>query len=66
LDLHDLAVSKLAAGREKDMEFLRGMRLEGLIHPAKLRTRIKATSFPTPEHAEAATARCERLLVSEA
>ncbi|MEY3480057.1 MAG: hypothetical protein RIQ71_832 [Verrucomicrobiota bacterium] len=66
LDLHDLAVSKLAAGREKDMEFLGGMRLEGLIDPATLRNRIKATSFPTLEHAEAATARCERLLASEA
>ena len=65
LELHDLAVSKLAAGREKDMEFLRGMRLEGLIDPATLRTRIKSTPFPTKEHAEAAAARCERLLVSE-
>jgi hypothetical protein len=65
LDLHDLAVSKLAAGREKDMEFLRGMRLEGLIETATLRNRIKATTFSTTEHAEAATARCEKLLVSE-
>jgi hypothetical protein len=64
LDLHDLAVSKLAAGREKDMEFLRGMRLEGLIDPATLRTRIKSTLFPTTEHAEAAASRCEKLLLS--
>jgi hypothetical protein len=40
------------------------MRLEGLIDPAILRTRIKATSFPTPEHAEVAAGRCERLLLS--
>ena len=65
LEVHDLAVSKLAAGREKDMEFLRGMRLEGLIDPATLRTRIKATPFPSPEHAEAAASRCEKLLLSE-
>jgi hypothetical protein len=64
LELHDLAASKLAAGREKDMEFLRGMRLEGLIDPATLRTRIKATPFPTPAHAEVAAGRCERLLLS--
>jgi hypothetical protein len=62
LDLHDLAVSKLAAGRDKDMEFLSGMRLEGLIDPATLRHRIKATPFATTEQSEAAAARCERLL----
>ena len=62
LDLHDLAVSKLAAGRDKDMEFLSGMRLEGLIDPATLRHRIKATPFATTEQSEAAPARCERLL----
>lgn len=66
LELHDLAASKLAAGREKDMEFLRGMRQEGLIEPGTLRKRVKATPFATPEKAEAAAARCERLLVSEA
>jgi hypothetical protein len=64
LDLHDLAVSKLAAGREKDMEFLNGMRLEELIDPATLRNRIKATPFPTSERAEAAASRCEKLLLS--
>jgi hypothetical protein len=46
------------------MEFLRGMHLEGLIDPATLRTRIKATPFPTPAHAEVAADRCERLLLS--
>lgn len=62
LELHDLAVSKLAAGREKDMEFLRGMKSEGLIDSTTLRNRIKATYFSTQEQAEAATVRCERLL----
>ena len=64
LDLHDLAVSKLAAGREKDMEFIHGMWLEELIDLATLRNRIKATPFPTSEHAEAAASRCEKLLLS--
>lgn len=64
LELHDLAVSKLAAGREKDMEFLRGMRTEGLLDPAMLRNRIQATPFPTPEHSKAAAARGEKLLTS--
>jgi hypothetical protein len=64
LDLHDLAVSKLAAGREKDIEFLNGMRFEGLLDAATLRERIKATSFATPEQAEATSARCEKLIPS--
>ena len=64
LDLHDLAVSKLAAGRAKDMEFIHGMWLEELIDPAILRNRIKATPFPTSEQAEAAASRCEKLLLS--
>lgn len=62
LELHDLAVSKLAAGREKDMEFLRGMQWEGLLEAATLRDRLKATPFATPGQAEAASARCERVL----
>jgi hypothetical protein len=64
LELHDLAVSKLAAGRDKDVEFLHGMRREGLIDPATLRSRIKATPFPTSEHAEAAASRFDKLLLS--
>lgn len=62
LELHDLAVSKLAAGREKDMDFLRAMETEGLLDAAVLRERIKATRFATPEQAQSASARCERLL----
>jgi len=62
LDLHDLAVSKLAAGREKDMEFLRGMQTEGVLDDATLKDRIKATTFNSPEQAESAFARYERLL----
>jgi len=65
LELHDLAVSKLAAGREKDMEFLHGMLTEALLDPVTLRNRIKATPFTSPEQAAAATARCERLLRSQ-
>ena len=64
LDLHDLAVSKLAAGREKDMEFLRGMKAEGLLDATTLKNRIKATPFPSSEHVEAATSRCNKLLLS--
>jgi hypothetical protein len=43
LDPHDLAVSKLAAGREKDMEFLAAMRDHGLLDLATLSGRLDAT-----------------------
>ena len=65
LDLHDLAVSKLAAGREKDIEFLCGMQTEGVLDAPTLKDRIKATTFTSPEQAEAASARVERLLSPE-
>lgn len=62
LELHDLAVSKLAAGREKDMEFLKGMKGECLLDTETLRERVKATQFSSPDQAEATRARCEKLL----
>lgn len=65
LDLHDLAVSKLAAGREKDMEFLRGMQTEGILDAATLKDRIDATTFASPGQAESASARYELLLSQE-
>ena len=61
LDLHDLAVSKLAAGREKDMEFLHGMVDEGLINHPVLIERLQAVNFAGEEARNTATARSERL-----
>lgn len=64
LELHDLAVSKLAAGREKDMEFLKAMLVEDLLDAETLQDRLKSTAFTTPEQAKTVSDRCERLLNS--
>lgn len=40
LDLHDLAASKLAAGREKDLSFVSVMLRHKLVDAARLRSRI--------------------------
>lgn len=47
LDPHDLAASKLAAGRLKDREFVRSMLAAGLADVALLRTRI--SNLPVEE-----------------
>lgn len=51
LDPHDLAVSKLAAGREKDVAFVRTMVQTKLISPTIVRERLAAT--PRLERARA-------------
>lgn len=43
LDPHDLAVAKLAAGRDKDVEFVRAMLSHSLISADTLRARIDGT-----------------------
>jgi hypothetical protein len=48
LDPHDLAVSKLAAAREKDVEYLRVLFARGLAHPATVRERLALTTLPEP------------------
>lgn len=40
LEPHDLAASKLAAGRERDYEFVRALLRHGYVRPATLRRRI--------------------------
>lgn len=45
LDVHDLAVAKTVAGREKDLEFLREAIRHGLVHPDTLRDRLAATDL---------------------
>lgn len=45
LEVHDLAISKLVAGREKDRAFVIGMLLGGLIRSDLLRERLSQTSL---------------------
>jgi hypothetical protein len=41
-DLHDIAVSKCVAGRDKDAEWIRGLFRHGMIDPARLESRLRA------------------------
>ena len=46
LEVHDLAVSKLVAGRERDLEFLRVLVRERMVDPTVLRDRLGTLSVP--------------------
>jgi hypothetical protein len=46
LDLHDLAFSKLAAGREKDLAFVAGLLQFKMIHRAALQRLIETVADP--------------------
>lgn len=46
LDLHDLAISKLAAGREKDWPFVAEMLHHQLINANDLLARLAQTALP--------------------
>jgi hypothetical protein len=46
LEAHDLAASKLAAGRERDIEFVRIMLREGLVAPRILADRVGGLPLP--------------------
>lgn len=50
LELHDLAVSKLAAGREKDWPFVSTMLSHGLIQSDTLRERLTQTMMNSAQH----------------
>ena len=46
LEVHDLAVSKLVAGRDKDLDFVRVLVRERLVDPTVLRERVTMLSDP--------------------
>jgi len=45
LEVHDLAISKYVAGREKDLEFTRELARHGMTEKKKLLTRVAATKL---------------------
>lgn len=45
LEVHDLAISKLVAGREKDLDFARLVFLHGMVSEAVLRQRLAETEL---------------------
>jgi hypothetical protein len=57
LEPHDLAVSKLAAGREKDLEFVETMVRRNLVVPQTIRERLADTPTMPAERRELAEAR---------
>jgi hypothetical protein len=60
LEVHDLAASKLVAGREKDLEFVQVMLRERMLNPETLTER--AASLPVPsDRLELTRARLRRL-----
>ena len=61
LEVHDLAISKLVAGREKDLAFLRILLRERMAEVAMLRERVSALSV-SPDHLQALTERLHRLV----
>ena len=45
LEVHDLAVSKLVAGRGKDLDFVRGLARHGMVQQCTLEARLAATDM---------------------
>lgn len=63
LEIHDLAVSKLAAGREKDLSFVKNLLHHRLAKPEMIRARLNATSL-SPEQQKLCLARLQKLSTS--
>jgi hypothetical protein len=60
LDVHDLAISKLVAGREKDLTFLRVLLRERMAVPPVLRERLSTLAVP-PDRMQALQDRLRRV-----
>ena len=61
LEIHDLAVSKLVAGREKDINFLNGLLHHRLVKVPVFRERLAQTAL-TPDRRATCQARLDRLV----
>jgi hypothetical protein len=60
LEIHDLAVSKLVAGREKDIDFISSLLRHRLVQMPIIRERLAKTDL-APERLQACLARLDRL-----
>lgn len=65
LEVHDLAIAKLIAGREKDLDFLHAVLRHGLAAPQTLRERLAATRLGEPAVAAMAHTRLESALARQ-
>jgi len=61
LEIHDLAVSKLVAGREKDVDFLNGLLRHRLVQVPVIRERLARTPLPA-DRIQTCLARLDRLV----
>jgi hypothetical protein len=61
LEVADLAVSKLAAGREKDLAFVRAMLSRKLASPHTIKARLESTSALNSERRALSLARLQRV-----
>jgi hypothetical protein len=61
LEIHDLAVSKLVAGREKDVDFLNALLRHGLVRVPVISERLAQTALP-PDRLANCQARLDRLV----
>jgi hypothetical protein len=61
LEVHDLAVSKLIAGRDKDLEYLRALLKHRLLDPRTLESRLADTPVDEASRASAVS-RLQRLV----
>ena len=61
LEIHDLAVSKLAAGREKDLDFIGGLLRHRLVQVPTVQARLNQTPL-TSERIQSCLARLARLV----
>ena len=66
LDIHDLWLSKVAAGREKDHEFCAAVAAMGLVDSATLSARLDGMPLPEPEHRDILRSRIETLAARRA
>jgi hypothetical protein len=60
LEVHDLAISKYIAGREKDLEFTRELARHGLVAKRTLLARLAETELPAHLTRKLVTARIDR------
>jgi hypothetical protein len=64
LEVHDLAVSKLVAGREKDIEYLQALFRHRLAQPALVRKRLAMTALASIDARTLCFARLDRILAA--
>jgi hypothetical protein len=65
LEIHDLAVSKLVAGREKDVDFIGGLLRHRLAQAPVIRERLTKTELST-DRRQTCLARLDRLIAAAA